>query len=250
MDINLTGKTVVITGGIKGIGAAIAEAFARSGAAVAVISRTITEEKRSELREFYMGLGAKAQFYECDVADYDKCQETTDAVISDFGGIDILVNNAGITRDGLFVKMEPDAFNSVISANLTGTFNMSRPVGRYMFRKKSGCIINISSVVGIYGNAGQANYSASKAGIIGLTKSLAKELGPRGIRVNAIAPGYIETDMTAVLNDELKEQMLRRIALKRFGQTKDVADLALFIASDYASYISGQVIEIDGCMSV
>ncbi len=250
MDINLTGKTAVITGGLKGIGAAIAEEFAKSGANIAVISRTVTKEKKSELNEFYSGLGAKAEFYECDVADYEKCEKTVETIISDFGGIDILVNNAGITRDGLFVKMDSDAFNNVISTNLTGTFNMSRHVGRYMFRKKSGCIINLSSVVGIYGNAGQANYSASKAGVIGLTKSLAKELGPRGIRVNAIAPGFIETDMTGVLSDELKAQMLQRISIKRFGQTNEVADLALFLASEHASYISGQVIEIDGCMSV
>ena len=157
MDINLTGKTAVITGGLKGIGAAIAEEFAKSGANIAVISRTVTEEKKSELNEFYSGLGAKAEFYECDVADYEKCEKTVETIISDFGGIDILVNNAGITRDGLFVKMDSDAFNNVILTNLTGTFNMSRHVGRYMFRKKSGCIINLSSVVGIYGNAGQAN---------------------------------------------------------------------------------------------
>lgn len=250
MDINLTGKTAVITGGLKGIGKATAEAFARSGAAVAVISRSVADEKRAETVKYYADMGARAELYECDVADYDKCGETAERIISDFGGIDILVNNAGITRDGLFVKMDNSAFDSVIAANLTGTFNMSRHAGRFMFRKKSGCIINMSSVVGIYGNAGQANYSASKAGIIGLTKSLAKELGARGIRVNAIAPGFIETDMTSVLSDELKSKMLERISLGRFGRAEEVAALALFLASEQASYISGQVIEIDGCMSV
>ena len=250
MDINLTGKTAVITGGLKGIGKATAEAFARAGAAVAVISRSISDQKRAETAKYYADMGARAELYECDVADYDKCEETVERIISDFGGIDILINNAGITRDGLFVKMDNSAFDSVIAANLTGTFNMSRHAGRFMFRKKSGCIINMSSVVGIYGNAGQANYSASKAGIIGLTKSLAKELGARGIRVNAIAPGFIETDMTSILSDELKSKMLERISLRRFGRAEEVAALALFLASEQASYISGQVIEIDGCMSV
>ncbi len=250
MDINLTGKTAVITGGLKGIGKATAEAFARAGAAVAVISRSISDQKRAETAKYYADMGARAELYECDVADYDKCEETVERIISDFGGIDILVNNAGITRDGLFVKMDNSAFDSVIAANLTGTFNMSRHAGRFMFRNKSGCIINMSSVVGLHGNAGQANYSASKAGIIGLTKSLAKELGARGIRVNAIAPGFIETDMTSILSDELKSKMLERISLRRFGRAEEVAALALFLASEQASYISGQVIEIDGCMSV
>lgn len=250
MDINLTGKTAVITGGLKGIGKATAEAFARAGAAVAVISRSISDQKRAETAKYYADMGARAELYECDVADYDKCEETVERIISDFGGIDILINNAGITRDGLFVKMDNSAFDSVIAANLTGTFNMSRHAGRFMFRNKSGCIINMSSVVGLHGNAGQANYSASKAGIIGLTKSLAKELGARGIRVNAIAPGFIETDMTSILSDELKSKMLERISLRRFGRAEEVAALALFLASEQASYISGQVIEIDGCMSV
>lgn len=250
MNIDLSGKTAVVTGALKGIGRCIAETMAACGASVAVISRKITEEKQTELARVYEEMGATARFYECDVSDYDACEVTVGKIAENMGGIDILVNNAGITRDGLLVKMNKDAFDSVIAANLTGTFNMSRHVGRLMFRKKSGCMINLSSVVGIGGNAGQANYSASKAGIIGLTKSLAKELGARGIRVNAIAPGFIDTDMTASLPDALKAQMLDRVALHTFGSVSDVASTAAFLASDLAGYITGQVIQVDGGIAI
>ncbi len=250
MEINLASKTAIVTGGLKGIGKGIADTLAACGAKVAVISRRITDEKRVELDEYYKSLGVGVRFYECDVSDYDACESAVSEIAEDLGGIDILVNNAGITRDGLLVKMDKEAFDSVIAANLTGTFNMSRHVGKLMFRKKSGCIINITSVVGIGGNAGQCNYSASKAGIIGFTKSLAKELGPRGIRVNAIAPGFIDTDMTASLSEELKGQMLQRISLKSFGSVKDIANTAAFLSSDMASYITGQVIQVDGGIAI
>ncbi len=242
----LKGKTAVVTGGSRGIGAAICQCFAENGASVAIIYNG-NEEKASEVQKKCEASGVKAEIYKCDVSGFSVCKGTVDKIIADFGGVDILVNNAGITRDNLLITMEEDEFDAVIDTNLKGCFNMIKSCGRNFIRKKQGKIINLSSVSGICGLPGQANYSASKAGIIGLTKSVAKELAAKNICCNAIAPGFITTDMTSSLNDE---EFIKTIPLKRLGTPDDVAKLALFLASDLSDYITGEVIRVDGGLAI
>lgn len=240
----LKGKTAVITGASRGIGKAIAIRFAKEGANL-VISATndkLLAEVKTELEAF----GGDVEQKTCDVSKYDSVADLMKLAVDTFGGIDILVNNAGIARDKLIMALKEEDWDDVIDINLKGTFNGIKAVTRTMLKAKSGCMINITSVVGISGNAGQANYSASKAGIIGLTKSAAKELASRNIRVNAIAPGFIETDMTDSVMDAAKDAFLGNIPLARTGTADDVANLALFLASEESNYITGQVINVDG----
>lgn len=243
----LTGKIAVVTGASRGIGRAIAIRLAGEGATV-VINYNGSKEKAEEVKQEIEGAGGKAAVCQCNVADFDQCQAFIQKVIDEFGRIDILVNNAGITRDGLLMKMSEEDFDQVIETNLKGAFHTIRFAARQMLRQKSGRIINLSSVVGVTGNAGQANYAASKAGVIGLTKSAARELASRGITVNAIAPGFIETDMTSVLSEKVKEGAAAGIPLGAFGKPEDVAAAAAFLASDEAGYITGQVLHVDGGM--
>ena len=236
-------KTALITGASGGIGLGIAKAYAHSGVNVIMLSRRpAPDEDMAEMA----AQGVKIKFYQCDVADFGRVQEVFTQAAEDFGRIDIVVNNAGITKDGLLMRMSEESFDSVINVNLKGTFNVCRAAVPAMVRARGGRIINISSVSGLYGNAGQVNYSASKAGIIGLTKSLSKEVGSRGITVNAIAPGFIDTAMTAGLDDKVKDRLMDNLSIKRLGTAEDIAALALFLASDAASYITGQVIAVDG----
>ena len=241
------GKIAVVTGASRGIGRAIAIRLAGKGATV-VINYNGSKEKAEEVKQEIEGAGGKAAVCQCNVADFDQCQAFIQKVIDEFGRIDILVNNAGITRDGLLMKMSEEDFDQVIETNLKGAFHTIRFASRQMLRQKSGRIINLSSVVGVTGNAGQANYAASKAGVIGLTKSAARELASRGITVNAIAPGFIETDMTSVLSEKVKEGAAAGIPLGAFGKPEDVAAAAAFLASDEAGYITGQVLHVDGGM--
>lgn len=243
----LAGKIAVVTGASRGIGRAIAIRLAGEGATV-VINYNGSKEKAEEVKQEIEGAGGKAAVCQCNVADFDQCQAFIQKVIDEFGRIDILVNNAGITRDGLLMKMSEEDFDQVIETNLKGAFHTIRFASRQMLRQKSGRIINLSSVVGVTGNAGQANYAASKAGDIGLTKSAARELASRGITVNAIAPGFIETDMTSVLSEKVKEGAAAGIPLGAFGKPEDVAAAAAFLASDEAGYITGQVLHVDGGM--
>lgn len=243
----LAGKIAVVTGASRGIGRAIAIRLAGEGATV-VINYNGSKEKAEEVKREIEGAGGKAAVCQCNVADFDQCQAFIQKVIDEFGRIDILVNNAGITRDGLLMKMSEEDFDQVIETNLKGAFHTIRFASRQMLRQKSGRIINLSSVVGVTGNAGQANYAASKAGVIGLTKSAARELASRGITVNAIAPGFIETDMTSVLSEKVKEGAAAGIPLGAFGKPEDVAAAAAFLASDEAGYITGQVLHVDGGM--
>ena len=243
----LKNKICLVTGGSRGIGAAICEELARRGADIAIIYCG-SAGKAEEIRQKCLNLGVRAQAYKCDVKNFGECGETVKKIAEELGSPDILVNNAGITRDGLVMSMKEEDFNDVIGVNLGGAFNMIRHCSRGFIRKKSGKIINISSVAGIDGNRGQANYAASKAGIIGLTKSVAKELGSRGICCNAIAPGLIETDMTDQLKDEIKQEMKRNIPLGFFGTPDDIAGTVLFLASNDARYITGQVISVNGGM--
>ena len=243
----LEGKIAVVTGASRGIGRAIAIRLAGEGATV-VINYNGSKEKAEEVKQEIEGAGGKAAVCQCNVADFDQCQAFIQKVIDKFGRIDILVNNAGITRDGLLMKMSEEDFDQVIETNLKGAFHTIRFASRQMLRQKSGRIINLSSVVGVTGNAGQANYAASKAGVIGLTKSAARELASRGITVNAIAPGFIETDMTSVLSEKVKEGAAAGIPLGAFGKPEDVAAAAAFLASDEAGYITGQVLHVDGGM--
>ena len=243
----LAGKIAVVTGASRGIGRAIAIRLAGEGATV-VINYNGSKEKAEEVKQEIEGAGGKAAVCQCNVADFDQCQAFIQKVNDEFGRIDILVNNAGITRDGLLMKMSEEDFDQVIETNLKGAFHTIRFASRQMLRQKSGRIINLSSVVGVTGNAGQANYAASKAGVIGLTKSAARELASRGITVNAIAPGFIETDMTSVLSEKVKEGAAAGIPLGAFGKPEDVAAAAAFLASDEAGYITGQVLHVDGGM--
>ncbi|MDY5846867.1 MAG: 3-oxoacyl-[acyl-carrier-protein] reductase [Bariatricus sp.] len=245
----LNGKIAVVTGASRGIGKAIAIKLAGLGATV-VINYNGSAQKAEEVKQKIIAEGGRAETMQCNVADYDACEAFFKAVIEQFGRIDILVNNAGITKDGLIMRMSEEEFSSVVDVNLKGTFHCIRFASRQMMKQRSGRIINMSSVVGISGNAGQINYAASKAGVIGMTKSAAKELASRGITVNAIAPGYIETDMTNVLSDKVKEETLKQIPLGRMGQTEDIAAAAAFLASDEAGYITGQVLAVDGGMAV
>ncbi len=241
-------KTVLVTGAAQGIGAAIARRFAKEGYQVAVNIRNESSLERGgrQVLEDCRALGAQAECFFGDVSDFTRCGEMVKEVQQRFGSLDVLVNNAGITRDTLLPRMSEEQFDEVIASNLKSVFNLMHFASAVMMKQRSGRIINLTSVVGLYGNPGQANYSASKAGIIGLTKSAAKELGGRGITVNAIAPGFIETPMTAALNEKQREIMLSAISLKRYGKPEEIAGTALFLASEDAAYITGQVIEVDG----
>ena len=241
------GQTAIVTGAGRGIGEAIAKRLADGGAKVAVVSRT--EANAAKTAEAINGThpGA-AKAYAVDVADFQAVQELGDAILADFGKVDILVNNAGVTRDGLSMRMSSEDWDAVVDTNLKGAFNFIRAVQRPMAKQRSGRIINIASVVGITGNAGQANYSASKAGLIGLTKTIARELSGRGITSNVVAPGFIETDMTAVLPESIRTAVVGKIPLGRFGATGDIAAAVAFLAGPEAGYITGQVLVVDGGM--
>lgn len=239
-------RTALITGGSRGIGKAIAIRFAQCGMNVAILyagNQSAAEETLAELAA-YEDITARA--YQCDVSSLSQAKETVEKVIADFGGLDVLVNNAGIIRDGLVLSMKESDFTDVIDTNLTGAFYMIKQVYPYFMRRRKGRIINITSVSGMSGNAGQANYSSAKAGLIGLTKSVAKELAGRGVTCNAIAPGFIETDMTEGLSDKVKEVALTQIPMKRMGNAMDVANLAAFLAGELSGYITGEVIKVDG----
>ena len=240
-------KVALVTGATRGIGKAIALELADNGYDIVLNYRSVNDELKQTQKEI------EEKNVNCflvygDISKFEDCENIAKQAIDEFGRIDVLVNNAGITRDGLIMRMKKEDFESVIDTNLTGTFNMTRNVVPFMIKQKNGRIINLSSVVGITGNAGQTNYSASKAGVIGFTKSLAKEVASRNILVNAIAPGFIETDMTKVLSDNVKEAILNQIPLKRMGEAKEVAKLVKFLVSDDSKYITGQVINVDGGM--
>lgn len=244
----LTGKTAVVTGASRGIGKAIALKLAEQGVNV-VVNYVRNEQEGLNLVKEIADLGVRALAIKADVSVFSEAAHLINLAKEEFGSLDILVNNAGITRDGLIMRMSEEDFSRVVQVNLNGVFNCSRHAVPMMVKQRSGRIINITSIAGILGNAGQVNYAASKAGIIGLTKSLAKEVGSRGITVNAVAPGFIETDMTVELSDKLKETIKENIALKRFGKPENIADTVLFLASDTGEYITGQVICVDGGMA-
>ena len=242
-----TGKTAIVTGASRGIGLAIAKKLAKSGYNIAVVDACDLEKSEDAVKEV-KALGVDAKAYQCNVADFAAVEQTVKQINEDFGGIYILVNNAGITRDGLLIKMSEENFDAVINVNLKGTFNFIKHVSPIMMKKREGRVVSISSIVGIEGQAGQVNYSASKAGVIGITKSCAREFASRNITFNAIAPGYVETPMTAVLTDKQKEAIFEMIPLKRYGQPEDIANAVNFLCSEDASYITGQVLSVDGGM--
>ena len=241
----LKDKIVFVTGASRGIGKAIALEMAQNGADVAICYSSDGEAAEAVCTEIH-ALGRDAQAYRCDVSDYQQCSDTVKAAIAHFGKLDVLVNNAGITKDNLLLMMKEEEFDRVIATNLKGAFNMMKHVGAHFLKRKQGTIINIASVSGMMGNAGQANYAAAKAGLIGLTKTAARELAARGITCNAIAPGFITTDMTQQLTDKQRENIIATIPLKRMGQPEDIANLAVFLASPLAAYITGEVIKVDG----
>jgi 3-oxoacyl-[acyl-carrier protein] reductase len=244
----LQGKTAIITGASRGIGKAIAIKFAEEGCDIAftdLFYDDIAKATEAELK----AMGVKAQGYASDASKFDDTQKVVDQIISDFGAVDVLINNAGITKDTLLMRMTEDQWDAVIQVNLKSVFNFTKAVQTIMLKQRSGSIVNMSSVVGVSGNAGQSNYSASKAGIIGFTKSIAKELGSRGIRSNAIAPGFIITEMTAKIPEDARKQWEASIPMKRGGTPEEVAKVALFFASDLSSYVSGQVITVCGAMN-
>lgn len=245
----LEGKVALVTGASRGIGREIAKLYAKNHAYV-IVNYNGNKELADNVVADIVAEGGKAESYCCNVSSYEDVEAMIKYIITTHGSVDILVNNAGVTADGLLMKMSEADYDKVLDINLKGTFNCIKHVSRQMLKQKAGRIINMSSVVGMYGNAGQVNYAASKAGVIGITKSVAKELGSRGITVNAIAPGFIETDMTEAMTKEAKKQVSDHISLKRLGQTKDVADLALFLVSENSTYITGQVIGVDGGMSL
>ena len=242
----LEGKTALITGAARGIGKAIALKYASEGANIAFTDLEVNLDTEKEIA----ALGVKAKSYASNAADFAQTEEVVKAVKEEFGSIDILVNNAGITKDGLMLRMTEQQWDAVIAVNLKSAFNFIHACVPVMMRQRGGSIINMASVVGVHGNAGQANYAASKAGLIALAKSIAQEMGPKGIRANAIAPGFIETAMTAALPDEVREQRKQKIPLRRGGQVEDIANVATFLASDLSSYVSGQVIQVDGGMNM
>ncbi len=244
----LEGKVALITGATRGIGKAIAIKFAEAGADIAFTYRQ-KNGAAEELESIITQMGVTCKGYASDASDYTATEETVKQIHANFGHIDILVNNAGITKDGLLMRMTPEQWDSVVDTNLKSAFNFTRTVVPIMAKQRCGSIINMSSVVGINGNAGQCNYSASKAGLIGFSKSVAKEMGARGIRVNCIAPGFIMTDMTSALSEEMREAWCKTIPLRRGGTPEDVANVALFLASDLSSYVTGQVINCCGGMS-
>jgi 3-oxoacyl-[acyl-carrier protein] reductase len=243
----LTGKVAVVTGAGRGIGRAIALKLAQLGASIVINYRSSAKEAEEVISEIRNN-GGKAEMVQGDVSSFEDSEKVIKFAVESFGRLDILVNNAGITKDTLLLRMKEEDFSKVLDINLKGVFNCTKHASNIMLKQKSGRIINISSVIGLIGNAGQANYAAAKAGIIGFTKSVAKELGTRGITANSIAPGFITTDMTEVLSEKVKEKLLENVPLKRLGSPEDVANLAAFLASDNASYITGQVINVDGGM--
>lgn len=245
----LTNKVALVTGASRGIGKAIAVSLAAEGAEV-IVNYNGSKEKAEQVVAEITSNGGKAKAIQCDVSDFTACGDMIQSLIKEYGHLDILVNNAGITRDGLLMKMSEDDFDAVLNTNLKGAFNTIRHMSRFFLKQKSGKIINISSVSGVLGNAGQANYSASKAGIIGLTKSVARELSSRGINVNAIAPGFIATDMTDAMTEEAKGTLAEGIPLKRIGKPEDIANMAVFLASEKSDYITGQVFAVDGGMAI
>jgi 3-oxoacyl-[acyl-carrier protein] reductase len=245
----LQGKVAIVTGASRGIGAAIARRLAAEGAHVAVNYYPGLAEDAAGVVASIESAGGRATAIEGDVTDGNSCAAMVDTTVAEFGTVDILVNNAGITRDGLLVRMSDADWNAVISTNLTGVFAMTRAVARHMMKARTGCIVNIASVVGMQGNAGQANYSAAKAGVIGLTKTTARELASRGVRCNAVAPGFIETDMTAKLSQEVRDAVVEQIALRSFGSAEDVAAAVVFFASADAGYVTGQILAVDGGMT-
>lgn len=245
----LSGKIALVTGASRGIGRQTAITLASYGATV-IVNYNGSKEKAEEVVKEIQSNGGTASAYGCNVSDYTAVENMMKDILKEYGRIDILVNNAGITKDSLLMKMSEEDYDAVLDINLKGTFNCIKHISRQMLKQKAGRIINLSSVVGVYGNAGQVNYSASKAGVIGITKSVAKEIGSRGITVNAVAPGFIITEMTDAMPEDAKKQVADNIAMKRLGETKDVAELVAFLASEKAGYITGQVICVDGGMSI
>ena len=249
----LTGKTALITGAARGIGKAIALRFAEEGANIAFTDLVMNDEMAAGLeatRKEIESVGVTCRAYAGNAADFEQTEQTVKQVKEDFGSIDILVNNAGITKDGLMLRMSEAQWDAVINVNLKSAFNFIHACTPIMMRQKGGSIINMASVVGVHGNAGQCNYAASKAGLIALAKSIAQEMGPKGIRANAIAPGFIETAMTAALSEDVRKEWAKKIPLRRAGQVDDIANTAVYLASDLSSYVSGQVIQVDGGMNM
>lgn len=243
----LEGKTALITGASKGIGRKIAEKFAEHGANVA-FTYLSSVEKGQALEQELQGFGTKVKGYRSDASKFDEAEQLINDIVADFGALDIVVNNAGITKDGLLMRMSEENWDEVINVNLKSVFNVSKAASKVMMKARKGSIINMSSVVGVQGNAGQANYAASKAGIIGFSKSLSKELGSRNIRTNVVAPGFIRTEMTDVLDPKVVEGWAQAIPLKRAGETEDVANVCVFLASDMSAYVNGQVLSVCGGM--
>ena len=242
----LEGKTALITGAARGIGKAIALRFAEEGANIAFTDLAVNEETQAEIE----AKGVKAKSYASDASNFAQTEEIVQQVKEDFGSIDILVNNAGITKDGLMLRMSEEQWDRVINVNLKSAFNFVHACVPIMLRQRGGCIINMASVVGVHGNAGQSNYAASKAGLIALAKSIAQEMGPKGIRANAIAPGFIDTAMTQALPEDVRKEWCQKIPLRRGGTGDDIANVATFLASDLSGYVSGQVIQVDGGMNM
>lgn len=247
MNLDLTGKSVLVTGGSRGIGKAIVEACAAAGAKVAFTYRSSASEAEA-LRDALIANGHEALCFQSDAASFSGAEEAINTVVKTFGSLDVLVNNAGITKDNLLLRMSEADWDAVLETNLKSVFNYCKASYRQVMKQRSGSIINVSSVVGVMGNAGQANYAASKAGIIGFSKSLAKELGGRGVRVNVIAPGFIETDMTDAMNDTAKSALMAQIPLQKLGQVSDIANAVVFLASDASQYITGHTLNINGGM--
>lgn len=245
---DLTGKVALVTGASRGIGAAIARELASRGAAVAV-NYAGSAGAAASVVESIEAAGGKAVALQADVCSAEDCSALVERTIEALGGLDIVVNNAGVTRDGLLIRMSADDWNTVIDTNLTGVFAVTKSAARHLMKQRSGAIVNVTSVIGLVGNAGQANYAASKAGVIGFTKSVARELAPRNVRVNAVAPGFIDTDMTAGLSEAVRETAMAQVALGRFGAAEDIARTVAFLASDDAAYITGQTLAVDGGMT-